>query len=328
MAEIPLNDLTAEQIDQDAMTALVKKALNAKFGTNFEFTGEVTPELTEEINKHEELRDPTIPPPDATRTEAAIPCPEQPPEQLVNRAAGALSKDCNATYDHYSIPGKQADQGPDFSVNHNVKEAAYEYNYCLEHGTKPVFAPRQAVDTGPTGAAPTTPTSPTATVPYVKPSNTNLCKGGGFPKQREVERVYGPMGQNQASLPSPYTLYVYGQQTNVIRAHEMVVESAQRVLTRALDHYGAAQIHALKLDIYGGALCVRKMKGGNSWSMHSWGIAMDWHPEANGFKVNHTQALFAQPIYVKWWELWEEECWVSLGRARDFDWMHIQAARF
>ena len=31
--------------------------------------------------------------------------------------------------------------------------------------------------------------------------------------------------------------------------------------------------------------------------------------------------------YDKWWEFWEEEGAVSLGRARDFDWMHVQFAR-
>ena len=45
---------------------------------------------------------------------------------------------------------------------------------------------------------------------------------------------------------------------------------------------------------------------------------LNWHQD---------KALFAQPEYDKWWEIWEDEGWVSLGRVRDFDWMHVQAVR-
>ena len=34
-----------------------------------------------------------------------------------------------------------------------------------------------------------------------------------------------------------------------------------------------------------------------------------------------------QRAIERWWALWEEEGFVSLGRAGDFDWMHVQAAR-
>ena len=35
----------------------------------------------------------------------------------------------------------------------------------------------------------------------------------------------------------------------------------------------------------------------------------------------------AQPDGETFWKLWEDEGWVSLGRARNYDWMHVQAAR-
>ena len=36
---------------------------------------------------------------------------------------------------------------------------------------------------------------------------------------------------------------------------------------------------------------------------------------------------FWGPEYDAWWRCWESEGWVSLGRLRNFDWMHIQAAK-
>jgi hypothetical protein len=61
--------------------------------------------------------------------------------------------------------------------------------------------------------------------------------------------------------------------------------------------------------------------------MHIWGIAMDYDPNRNKLRWNSDKAVFAREEYRRWWEFWEEEEWVSLGRSRNFDWMHVQAAR-
>ncbi|MCF8078467.1 MAG: hypothetical protein K9K88_04215 [Desulfobacterales bacterium] len=44
-------------------------------------------------------------------------------------------------------------------------------------------------------------------------------------------------------------------------------------------------------------------------------------------KWGRDRAHFARTEYDAWWRLWEEEGWVSLGRQRNFDWMHVQAAQ-
>jgi hypothetical protein len=93
-----------------------------------------------------------------------------------------------------------------------------------------------------------------------------------------------------------------------------------------LQHYGPDKVRQLGLDLFGGCLNVRKMRGGSAWSMHSWGIAFDFDPDRNQLKWGRDRAVFARPEYQKWWELWEEEGAVSLGRARNFDWMHVQFA--
>ena len=69
------------------------------------------------------------------------------------------------------------------------------------------------------------------------------------------------------------------------------------------------------------------MRGGTRWSTHAWGIAIDYDPDRNQLKWGRDRAAFARPEYDAWWRLWEEEGWVSLGRTRNYDWMHVQAAK-
>ncbi len=101
----------------------------------------------------------------------------------------------------------------------------------------------------------------------------------------------------------------------------------EELLRMLVEHYGIQEIQRLRLDLLGGCLNVRTMRGGRRYSLHSWGIAVDYDPERNRLKWGRDRASFAQPEYDPWWKLWEEEGWVSLGRHRNFDWMHIQAAR-
>jgi hypothetical protein len=151
-----------------------------------------------------------------------------------------------------------------------------------------------------------------------------------WPHQTGCMEFYGPVGSNQVRIEVPYPLVIAWDKRKTVRrvsVHTKVATSSIQVLTRVLDHYGLEAIKKLRLDIWGGTLNVRKMRGGTSWSMHSWGIAWDFDPENNQLRWGRDKALFAKPEYEKWWEFWEEEGWVSLGKARNYDWMHVQAAR-
>ncbi len=148
--------------------------------------------------------------------------------------------------------------------------------------------------------------------------------------QSELEKYYGKPGENQTKVVVPYTLKIaWAPEKTVSRftCHEKVADSISRVLTRVLDHYGEDQIALLGLDQWGGCLNVRKMRGGTKWSTHSWGMAIDWDPARNRLRWGKDKANFAKSDYDVWWKLWEEEGWVSLGRARNYDWMHVQAAK-
>lgn len=153
-----------------------------------------------------------------------------------------------------------------------------------------------------------------------------------WPIERESKLMayYGPVGSNQTRVTLPYTHYIAWDlrtKVNSFSCNKKVASSVQRVLKKTLDHYGQDGIHDLRLDIWGGSLNVRKKRGGSGWSTHAWGIAIDYDPDNNQLKWGRDRATFARPAYQAWWSFWEAEGWVSLGRSRNFDWMHVQAAR-
>lgn len=151
-----------------------------------------------------------------------------------------------------------------------------------------------------------------------------------WPRQAECLQFYGKPGENQTKLTSPYDLYLdweLSQKVTSFSCHEKIHDPALRVMERVADAYGLEKIHELGLDQFGGCLNVRKMRNGSAWSMHAWGIAIDWDADRNSLRETSKTARMAQPEYARFLDLWEEEGFVSLGRARNFDWMHVQAAR-
>jgi hypothetical protein len=159
-----------------------------------------------------------------------------------------------------------------------------------------------------------------------------LVGGNDWPVQTQesLTEYYGDVGENQIKIELPYRMKLSWNRIQTIKnitCHEKVAESVVWVLERVLESYGEKKIKALRLDLYGGGLNVRKMRGGSKWSTHAWGIAFDFYPEMNKLRWGKDKASFARREYSKWWELWESEGWVSLGRSKNYDWMHVQAAK-
>ncbi|QTF92930.1 peptidoglycan-binding domain-containing protein [Halomonas sp. BM-2019] len=153
----------------------------------------------------------------------------------------------------------------------------------------------------------------------------------GWPREASISEVFGqPCEVPQVTVPCPWPLVLaWDLQTRVsgIGCHRRVAESLERVLARVHDHYGSERLKELGLHRYGGCHNCRRKRGGSSWSTHAWAIAIDWDPSHNKLRWGRDRARLARPEYDTWWEIWEEEGWISLGRARNFDWMHVQAAR-
>ena len=100
-----------------------------------------------------------------------------------------------------------------------------------------------------------------------------------------------------------------------------------RIFDGVLKAYGLARVQSLRLDMFGGLLNVRKMRGGSAWSMHSWGIAFDMDPDRNQLKWTRVLASLDDAPYATFWELVNAEGAIGLGTLRDYDWQHFQFAR-
>jgi hypothetical protein len=169
--------------------------------------------------------------------------------------------------------------------------------------------------------------------PLWRPEGIVNTNPNNWPTQRsdaELIAYYGEMGKNQKNIQLPYPHRISWDMAKTVHSyscHAKVTDSLLRVLTKVKDSYGLAEVQRLRLDVWGGCLNVRKMRGGDRYSTHSWGMAIDYDPDNNQLNWGRDRATFARPEYEQWWQIWEEEGWVSLGRQRNFDWMHVQAAK-
>jgi hypothetical protein len=56
------------------------------------------------------------------------------------------------------------------------------------------------------------------------------------------------------------------------------------------------------------------------------GAAIDLDPDNNQLKWPQPKATLSRAEYNDFWKIVESEGWTSLGKERNFDWMHFQAA--
>lgn len=153
-----------------------------------------------------------------------------------------------------------------------------------------------------------------------------------WPQEQEAElnAFYGLPGSNLVMLNLPYALRLSWQTSTVVSktsCNAKVRDSLLTVLENVLAHYGADGIRELRLDLYGGGFNQRKKRGGSEMSTHAWGIAFDFDPDHNKLEWGREHAAFAKPEYDAWWHYWEDQGWAGLGRVKNYDWMHVQAAK-
>lgn len=151
-----------------------------------------------------------------------------------------------------------------------------------------------------------------------------------WPKQSEMERVFGAAGTNIVMAQFAYPMRLSWELNTTVHRFQVnakVAQSATRIFQKTLAHYGHDRIRELRLDLFGGCFALRNMRGGTSLSTHAYGAAIDLDPARNALNWGRDRAAFARPEYEGFWDAVTSEGWLSLGKARDFDWMHFQAAR-
>jgi hypothetical protein len=126
-------------------------------------------------------------------------------------------------------------------------------------------------------------------------------------------------------LPYPMRL-AWDKKTTVktMRCHKLVADDFQKVFADLLAHYGLAKIQELGIDLFGGCFNFRAMRGGSDYSRHSWGIAIDLDPERNQLKETSKTARFARAEYQPMIDIFYKHGFVSLGREKNYDWMHFE----
>lgn len=157
-----------------------------------------------------------------------------------------------------------------------------------------------------------------------------MLRLGIWPKEKDVRTFFGNAGENLTIIDLPYPMrlaWSHGQTVSRITCHKYVAEPLKRILKNTLEHYGYERIVKLGLDLFGGCFNDRDKVGGTTKSMHAYGIAVDLDPDRNQLKWGRNKAAFAKSDYDAFWSYVEAEGGYSLGRKKNYDWMHFQFAQ-
>lgn len=130
-------------------------------------------------------------------------------------------------------------------------------------------------------------------------------------------------------LPYPMRL-AWDKNTIVTRmsCHKAIATALKRVFDDLLECYGYAKIKELGIDLFGGCFNYRAMRGGKTWSVHAWGLAIDLDPARNSLRETSRTARFARPEYKPMIDIFYKHGFVSLGVEKNYDWMHFQWNNF
>lgn len=126
-------------------------------------------------------------------------------------------------------------------------------------------------------------------------------------------------------LPYPMRLaWDLDTKVSKMRVHKLVKDNFKGVFDDLLAHYGYEKLVELGIDLFGGCFAYRKMRGGTSWSKHSWGIAIDLDPVRNQLHETKATARFARPEYKPMIDIFYKNGFIGLGPEKNYDWMHFE----
>lgn len=169
--------------------------------------------------------------------------------------------------------------------------------------------------------------------PTVAPTPAPAKPGADAPRfgavtRAQAPKVFGAAGNPQAEagrchLPFRHLLaWDTNQGIIQFRCHELLADVMAWVFAEAARHYGEDEYRRLRLDLWAGCFNARRVRGGNSWSIHAYGAAVDTDSARNGLHTHTSQASLARPEYDPWWKIVEASGGLSFGKRHGRDWMH------
>lgn len=144
---------------------------------------------------------------------------------------------------------------------------------------------------------------------------------------QQIIDKYGEPGSNQAYCVLPYRMKLAWQldvTVSKFSCHKDIKDNLEALFTEVLDTYGIHSVQELSLDIFGGCLNIRPVRGGSNLSTHSWGLAVDLDPAHNQLRWNADRAKFAGSEYNEFWKIVKAHGGYSMGQIKNYDWMHFQ----
>jgi D-alanyl-D-alanine carboxypeptidase len=146
---------------------------------------------------------------------------------------------------------------------------------------------------------------------------------------KQIIEKYGQPGNpdNFTIMPLPYPMRIaWDTKTQVrkMQCHEDAEQKFLNVFNLLLAHYGLEKIQALGIDLFGGCVNVRTMRGSKTrWSRHAWGICIDLDPARNGLKTPWLSSQFAKREYKPMIDIFYANDFINYGIELNRDSMHF-----